>query len=451
MVKALHKAGIEVILDVVFNHTGEGNHEGPTISFRGLDNERLLPPRALRQAVLHEPLGLREHVQLQPPAGREVHRRVPAVLGPRDARRRLPLRPRLDPVARPGRQPDGRSAGPLAHRARRRAGRHQDHRRGLGRRRPLPGRLLPGLPLGRVERPLPRRHPALRQGRQGARRRRSRRGSPAAPTSTRPTASCRSTASTSSPPTTASRSTTWSRTTASTTRPTARATATATDDNLSWNYGVEGETDDPEIEALRARQVRNFLTILMLSQGVPMMVMGDEARQTQFGNNNAYCQDNEITWFDWDARRRARRPDPLHQRADRLPQGATRRSGARATSPASVNERGLADISWHGCRHLLARLGRPRTRGSSPSPWPASRRRATGKSTRHRHPRHDEHGLVRTSTSTSRRSTAGAGTGPSTRAPAAPDDIHAKGHEPLCEGDTYTVKNRSIVVLISKP
>ena len=66
---------------------------------------------------------------------------------------------------------DGRPAGPVAHRARQRAGRHQDHRRGLGRRRAVPGRRLPGLPLGRVERPLPRRHPALRQGRQGARRR----------------------------------------------------------------------------------------------------------------------------------------------------------------------------------------------------------------------------------------------------------------------------------------
>ena len=199
---------------------------GPDDQLPGPRQPDLLPPRALRQAVLHEPVGLREHVQLQRPAGREVHRRVPAVLGPRDARRRLPLRPRLDPVARSGRQPDGRSAGPLAHRARQRAVRHQDHRRGLGRRRALPGRLLPGLPLGRVERPLPRRHPELRQGRQGPGLRRSRRGSPAAPTSTRPTASCRSTASTSSPPTTASRSTTWSRTTASTTRPTARTTTT---------------------------------------------------------------------------------------------------------------------------------------------------------------------------------------------------------------------------------
>ncbi len=227
MVKALHKAGIEVILDVVFNHTGEGNHEGPTISFRGLDNSIYYHLEPYDKQFYTNLSGCGNTFNCNVPLVEKFIAECLLVLGPRDARRRLPLRPRLDPVARPGRQPDGRSAGPLAHRARQRAGRHQDHRRGLGRRRPVPGRLLPGLPLGRVERPLPRRHPALRQGRQGARRRRSRRGSPAAPTSTRPTASCRSTASTSSPPTTASRSTTWSRTTASTTRPTARATATA--------------------------------------------------------------------------------------------------------------------------------------------------------------------------------------------------------------------------------
>jgi glycogen operon protein len=71
------------------------------------------------------------------------------------------------------------------------------------------------------------------------------------------------------------------------------------DDNRSWNCGVEGPTDDPAIERLRNRQVKNFLTVTMLSVGMPMILMGDEARRTQFGNNNAYCQDNEIGWFDW--------------------------------------------------------------------------------------------------------------------------------------------------------
>jgi len=71
------------------------------------------------------------------------------------------------------------------------------------------------------------------------------------------------------------------------------------DFNLSWNCGVEGSTDDPEIERLRIRQIKNFFTIMLLALGVPMLVMGDEVRRTQSGNNNPYCQDNEISWFDW--------------------------------------------------------------------------------------------------------------------------------------------------------
>jgi glycogen operon protein len=73
------------------------------------------------------------------------------------------------------------------------------------------------------------------------------------------------------------------------------------DDNRSWNCGVEGDTDDPDVLALRARQQRNFMTTLLVSQGCPMIVAGDEIGRTQRGNNNAYCQDNEISWLDWDA------------------------------------------------------------------------------------------------------------------------------------------------------
>jgi isoamylase len=75
-----------------------------------------------------------------------------------------------------------------------------------------------------------------------------------------------------------------------------------TDDNRAWNCGAEGPTDDPDINALRARQQRNFLATLMLSQGVPMLLGGDEIGRTQQGNNNAYCQDNEIAWYDWENR-----------------------------------------------------------------------------------------------------------------------------------------------------
>ena len=87
-----------------------------------------------------------------------------------------------------------------------------------------------------------------------------------------------------------------------------------TDDNRSWNCGVEGPVDDPEIGALRDRQMRNFLATLLLSQGVPMLLGGDEVARTQNGNNNAYCQDNEISWIHWD----------LDERRDRL-QDFTRR------------------------------------------------------------------------------------------------------------------------------
>jgi isoamylase len=72
-----------------------------------------------------------------------------------------------------------------------------------------------------------------------------------------------------------------------------------TDDNRSWNCGVEGDTDDAEVNALRDRQQRNFLTTLLLSQGTPMLLGGDELGRTQGGNNNAWCQDNGISWFDW--------------------------------------------------------------------------------------------------------------------------------------------------------
>jgi len=73
-------------------------------------------------------------------------------------------------------------------------------------------------------------------------------------------------------------------------------------DNRSWNSGAEGATDSVEVNALRERQIRNMLSMLLLSQGTPMMLAGDELRRSQQGNNNAYCQDNELSWFDWTLR-----------------------------------------------------------------------------------------------------------------------------------------------------
>jgi glycogen operon protein len=122
-------------------------------------------------------------------------------------------------------------------------------------------------------------------------------------------------------------------------------------DNLSSNCGVEGETDDPAVEALRNRQVRNFAAILLLSQGVPMILSGDEVRRTQQGNNNAYCQDNQISWFDW--RLVAGRADLF--RFWKLMIDFRRRHGAVHRSrffEGKVNQRGLPDVSWHGCQLL---------------------------------------------------------------------------------------------------
>src|ERR687895_1829798 len=94
--------------------------------------------------------------------------------------------------------------------------------------------------------------------------------------------------------------------------------ADGTDDNRSWNHGAEGETDDPAVNALRERQQRNFMATLLLSHGVPMVLGGDEFSRTQGGNNNAWCQDNEISWFSWDHDERARRQLEYARRLIRL-------------------------------------------------------------------------------------------------------------------------------------
>ena len=86
----------------------------------------------------------------------------------------------------------------------------------------------------------------------------------------------------------------------------ARITRTDSNDNLSWNCGAEGPTEDRDVLELRRRQKRNMLATLLLSQGVPMLCGGDEIGRTQLGNNNAYCQDNEISWHNWDLSRENR-------------------------------------------------------------------------------------------------------------------------------------------------
>jgi isoamylase len=303
LVKALHRAGIEVILDVVYNHTAEGNHLGPTLSFRGVDNlayYRTLPddPRlymdytgtgnslnpanpsvlrlimdSLRYFVLDCHVdGFR--FDLASALAREFHDvdRLSAFF---DIIHQDPVLSQVKLIAEPWDVGEGgyqvgnfpvlwtewnglyrdtmrdfwRGRSPVAAFARRFTG-SSDLYQSDGRK-PFASINFVTCHDGFTLRDLvtyeERRNEAnLEENRDG------------------------------------------------------------TPDNRAWNCGVEGETDDPDVNALRDRQTRNFLATLLLSHGVPMLLAGDEIRRTQGGNNNAYCQDNEISWVDWELDERAR-------------------------------------------------------------------------------------------------------------------------------------------------
>jgi glycogen operon protein len=117
-------------------------------------------------------------------------------------------------------------------------------------------------------------------------------------------------------------------------------------DNLSWNCGVEGPTEDHAIEALRNRQVKNFLALEFMSAGTPMVLMGDEVRRTQQGNNNAYCQDSDISWFDW---RLLERHADVHRFLKALCEFRQRRDVVAADRGLTLHELlDRARIEWHG-------------------------------------------------------------------------------------------------------
>jgi glycogen operon protein len=118
------------------------------------------------------------------------------------------------------------------------------------------------------------------------------------------------------------------------------------DDNLSWNCGTEGPTDDPTVEALRNRQVKNFLTLLLLAAGAPMLLMGDEVRRTQRGNNNAYCHDADISWLDWSL---LERHGDIHRFVKALNAFHQRRDVVLEESALTLNQLlRRARIEWHG-------------------------------------------------------------------------------------------------------
>jgi glycogen operon protein len=297
MVKALHNAGIEVILDVVYNHTGEGNHLGPTLSFRGIDNAsyyRLVPdhprfyqdytgcgntlnvrhPRVLQ--LIMDSLRywvLEMHVDgfrfdLASTLARELHDvdRLSAFF---DIIHQDPVLSQVKLIAEPwdlgeggyqvGNFPAGwaewngryRDAirrywkgdgGQVAELAYRLSG-SSDLYEGGGRRPHASINFVTAHDGFTLHDLVSYNHKHNEANGEDNR--------------------------------------------------------DGTDDNLSWNCGVEGPTNKPSIAALRERQKRNMLATLLLSQGVPMLCSGDEIGRTQGGNNNAYCQDNEISWVDW--------------------------------------------------------------------------------------------------------------------------------------------------------
>jgi glycogen operon protein len=117
-------------------------------------------------------------------------------------------------------------------------------------------------------------------------------------------------------------------------------------DNQSWNCGVEGATGDPAVEALRERQIKNFFVLELLAAGTPMLLMGDEVRRTQRGNNNAYCQDNELNWFDWGL---VERHAGIHRFVKALNEYRQRRDVVTEGDTLTLNQLlSRAHIEWHG-------------------------------------------------------------------------------------------------------
>jgi isoamylase len=212
------------------------------------------------------------------------------------------------------------------------------------------------------------------------------------------------------------------------------------DDNLSWNSGIEGETDDPDVNERRRRQIKNFACVLFLSQGVPMFVSGDEIGRTQRGNNNAYCQDNDISWFDWDL---AERNGDLFRFFKGIIALRRRHASLRRRTFLSgrTNRRGSIDIRWHGLD-----LDQPH--------WDDGGSRCLAFTLAGEEPLEpDLHVMMNMDdaphdfaipTAPDRKWLRFADT-----AMPSPDDITEIGDEVPHEGDRYTVSGRSIVILVS--
>ena len=296
MVKALHKAGIEVILDVVYNHTAEGNHLGPMLSFRGVDNQsyyRLVPddPRHYMDYtgtgntlnVMHPSVlrlimdSLRYWVidchvdgfrfDLASALARELYDvdRLSAFF---DVIHQDPVLSQVKLIAEPWDVgPGGYQVGNFPVLWSEWNGIYRDTMRDFWRGEAHVGEFAQRLTGSSDLYQDDGRHPFASinfiTAHDGF--------------------TLRDLVSYNEKHNEANK----------------EGNRDGTDDNRSWNCGVEGPTDDPEINELRARQQRNFLATLLLSQGTPMLLGGDEFGRTQGGNNNGWCQDSEISWFDW--------------------------------------------------------------------------------------------------------------------------------------------------------
>ena len=347
LVKALHRADIEVILDVVYNHTTEVDEGGPTLSLRGLENSvyYMLEPDKERYANY---TGTGNTLN----ANHSIVRRMIIDSLHYWAEEMHVDGFRFDLASILSRDDNGRAdaepAGDLGHRLRPGPRRDQADRRGLGRRGPLPGRQLRGRHLDGVERAVPRRRAGFRQGgpRHGSPGRRAAAGQPGhlRPPGARPGAEHQLR----DLPRRVHAERPGLVTTRKHNADNGEDNRDGTDDNLSWNCGVEGPAGDPEVERLRNRQVKNFLALTLLSFGTPMLLMGDEMRRTQRGNNNAYCQDNEISWLDW---RLLERHDDLRRFVRRLIDFRLRRDLSGDDPSLTLNQLlSQARVHWHGVR-----------------------------------------------------------------------------------------------------
>jgi glycogen operon protein len=212
-----------------------------------------------------------------------------------------------------------------------------------------------------------------------------------------------------------------------------------TDYNLSWNCGIEGPGDDPAVEELRNRQVKNFLTITLMAVGTPMLSMGDEVRLTRYGNNNAYCEDNETSWFDWSL---LEKHADIHRFARSLVQFRLFRQYGRIPRSMSLNEL-LRDacFDWHGVK-----LDQPDWRYDSHSlsvtVWAAANLLFHLMLNSYREPLDFELPLA-----------SGAGKGPWRRlidtSLESPDDFCRWSQAPRISGETYRLRPHSIAFLFS--